>query len=403
MPASVSSLAAFVHAVTATEAPVDELSVTQSIKLLQALSAVPDPRRRRGRRHSLQSILLVAVCAVLAGARSYAAIGDWAATARPKVGVCGTPASAATFRRVIMSADPAAVQAALTRWALSCLAAVRAADAESGSCPRNAARQVLAVDGKTLRGARGPDGAQTKLLSVIDHRRGLVLTQTEVTGGNEIAAFVTGLDTLPSLRGCLVTADALHTQRSHATYLLARGGHYLFTVKTNQPTLHRALAALPWTAAPKQADPGGPRRHGRDECRTVTVIDLDGTPAAALFPGAARAIKVVRRRRDITTGKTTTETVYAITSLGHRYADAVLLATWLRGHWQIENVLHWVRDVTFGEDHSQIRSGAGPQNMTLLRNTAITVSRLAGHTNIAAAQRHYSWTPGAALHAVTSA
>lgn len=393
----------FVDAVTDTEVPDRELSVSESIKLLQALSAIPDPRRRRGRRHSLQSILLVAVCAVLAGARTYAAIGDWAAAARPAVGVCGTPAHAATFRRVIMSADPVAVQAALTRWALSCLAAATAADLELAASPRNAARQVLAVDGKTLRGARGPDGARAKLLSVIDHRRGLVLTQTEVVDGNEIAAFITGVDTLPHLRGWLITADALHTQRSHATHLLARGAHYLFTVKTNQPTLHRALAALPWTAAPQEQDPGAPRRHGRDECRTVTVIDLEGTPAAALFPGAARAMKVGRRRRDATTGKTTTETVYAVTSLGHRYADAVLLATWLRGHWQIENVLHWVRDVTFGEDHSQVRTGAGPQNMALLRNTAITVSRLAGHTNIAAAQRHYSWTPGAALAAVTAA
>lgn len=403
MPASSFSLSSFVDAVTGTEAPDDGLSVAQSIKLLQALATVPDPRRRRGRRHSLQSILLVAVCAVLAGARTYAAIGDWAAAARPTVGVCGTPAHAATFRRVIMAADPVAVQAALTCWALSCLASATAADLESSASPRNASRQVLAVDGKTLRGAVGPDGSQAKLVSVIDHRRGLVLTQTEVVEGNEIAAFVTALNTLPCLRGWLITADALHTQRSHATYLLARGGHYLFTVKANQPTLHRALAALPWTAAPKESDPGAPRRHGRHECRTVTVIDLQGTSAAALFPGAARAIKVVRRRTDVSTGKTTTETVYAVTSLGHRYADAVLLAIWLRGHWQIENVLHWVRDVTFGEDHSQVRTGAGPQNMALLRNTAITVARLAGHTNIAAAQRHYSWTPGAALAAVTAA
>lgn len=403
MPASPSSLSRFVDAVTDGDVLQENLPVAQSIKLLQALSAIPDPRRRRGRRHSLQSLLLVAVCAVLAGARSYAAIGDWAAAARPAVKLCGPPAHAATFRRVILAADPVAVQAALTTWALSCLAAATATDLEAAASPRNAGRQVLAVDGKTLRGARRPDGQHAKLLSVIDHRRGLVLTQTEVADGNEIAAFLTALDTLPHLRGWLVTADALHTQRSHATYLLACGAHYLFTVKTNQPTLHRELAALPWTAAPKETDPGAPRRHGRDECRTVTVIDLAGTPAADLFPGATRALKVVRRRTDITTGKTSTETVYAVTSLGHRYADAVLLATWLRGHWQIENVLHWVRDVTFGEDHSQVRTGAGPQNMALLRNTAITVSRLAGHTNIAAAQRYYSWTPGAALDAVTAA
>ena len=402
MPASPSSLSSFVDAVTDTEVPDAELSPVQSIKLLQALSGVPDPRRRRGRRHSLQSVLLIAVCAVLAGARTYAAIGDWAASAAPTVRVCGAPAHAATIRRVLMAADPVAVQAALTAWALSCLAAVSAADQQVAS-PRNAGRQVLAVDGKTLRGARAPDGSQAKLVSVIDHRRGLVLTQTEVAEGNEIAAFVTALDTLPVLRGWLITADALHAQRSHADYLLGRGAHYLFTVKANQPTLRRALAGLPWIAAPREQDPGAPRRHGRYESRTATVIDCDSTGIEQLFPGAARAMQVVRRRTDSRTGKTSTETVYAITSLGHRYADAVLLASWLRGHWQIENALHWVRDVTFGEDHSQIRKGAGPQNMAGLRNAAITLSRLAGHTNIAAAQRHYSWTPGAAHDAVTTA
>lgn len=339
---------------------------------------------------------------MLAGARSYAAIGDWAAVARPAVGICGRPPHAATIRRVLLAVDPVAVQAALTAWALACRNA-QAATAGHASLPRNERRPVLAVDGKNLRGARQPDGQQTKLVAVVDHTHRLVLTQTEVVDGNEIAAFVTALDTVPQLRGYLVTADALHTQRSHADYLLGRGAHYLFTVKTNQPTLHRALAALPWRAAPKDADPGSPRRHGRVESRTATIIDLDGTAAAKLFPGAARAMKIVRRRTDTATGATSTEIVYAITSLGHRYADTVLLATWLRGHWQIENALHWVRDVTFGEDHSAVRTGAGPQVMAALRNTAINVSRLAGHTNVAAAQRHYSWTPGAAIETITAA
>jgi DDE family transposase len=103
------------------------------------------------------------------------------------------------------------------------------------------------------------------------------------------------------------------------------------------------------------------------------------------------------------TGAAATETVYAIASVGHRYADTVLRATWLRGHWQMENTLHWVRDVTFGEDHSAVRTGAGPQVMAALRNTAINVSRLAGHSNNAVAQRHYSWIPGAAVQAITAA
>ena len=402
MPASSSSLSPLVATIRRAAVPAEELSAAQSIRLLQALSAVPDPRQRRGRRYSLQSILLVAVSAVLAGARSYAAIADWAVLARPAVGVCGRPPSGATIRRVLLAVDSVAVEAALTAWVLACRDAA-ATTAGQALLPRNERRRVLAVDGKNLRGARLSDGQQTRLLAVIDHTHRLVLTQTEIADGNEIAAFITALDTLPGLRGCLVTADALHTQRGHADYLLGRGAHYLFTVKENQPTLHRTLAALPWRAAPRDTEPGSQRGHGRIESRTATVIDLAGTGVEELFPGTARAMKIVRRRTDTATGVASTETVYAITSLGHRYADAVLLAIWLRGHWQIENALHRVRDVTFGEDHSAVRTGAGPQIMAALRNTAINVSRLAGHSNIAAAQRHYSWTPGAAIDAITAA
>lgn len=183
--------------------------------------------------------------------------------------------------------------------------------------------------------------------------------------------------------------DALHCQREQAHWLHARGGHYLFTVKANQPTLRRALAALPWAQAPRSR-----RReaaHGRTESRSIKVIDLDGDPAAALLPPAARAIKVVRRRREQRTGKTSTETVYAITSLNHRQADPGLLAGWIQGHWGIENRVHHIRDVTQGADASRIHTGTGPQVMTTLRNTALNLHHLDEHTNIASAQRRTGW------------
>jgi predicted transposase YbfD/YdcC len=108
---------------------------------------------------------------------------------------------------------------------------------------------VLAVDGKTLRGSRTSTGVQTKLVSVYDHASGLVLTQAAVADGDEVAAFTTALSCLPDLGGCLITADALHCQRGHADFLTTRGGHYLFTVKANQPTVRTALRRLPWAAA----------------------------------------------------------------------------------------------------------------------------------------------------------
>jgi hypothetical protein len=95
--------------------------------------------------------------------------------------------------------------------------------------------------------------------------------------------------------------------------------------------------------------------------------------------------------------------VYAITSLGHRDADARLLVDWIRSHWTIENCLHWVRDVPEGEDHSSVRTGQGPHVMAALRNTAINIIRLRGGTNIAAAHRDFSYRPADVLHALAAA
>ena len=267
--------------------------------------------------------------------------------------------------------------------------------------PGGEGRTALAVDGKTLRGARDPEGGQIKLLAVFDSTDGLVLSQTQLIDADELAAFATVLDTLPDLHDMVITADALHCQRGHANYLRARGAHYVFTVKGNQPTLRTALARLPWAQVSGLLDRNV--GHGRTESRSIKVIDLDGTPEAGLFPHGARAIKVVRRRRSADHSTASVETVYAITSLGHREADPQLLAGWIRAHWTIENSLHWVRDVTEGEDHSSVRTGNGPQVLAALRNTAINIIRLRGDTNIAAAHRGFSYQPADVLDALAAA
>src|SRR3954466_7820697 len=136
-------------------------------------------------------------------------------------------------------------------------------------------RTVLAVDGKTLRGARDQRGEQVKLVAVFDHAEHLALAQVEVVDGDELAAFTPALNIVPALRGAVVTGDALYCQRAHAEYLHARGAHYLFTVKGNQPTLRRALARLPWAQAPGQRERTIGR--GRTEFRSIKVIDRDGT------------------------------------------------------------------------------------------------------------------------------
>jgi predicted transposase YbfD/YdcC len=251
----------------------------------------------------------------------------------------------------------------------------------------------IATSTDTDAGSGGGGYRQPHLVSVLDLASGVVLGQVKVAEkSSEIAAFTTLLDDL-DLTDVLITADAVHTNRHHADYLHQRGGHYLLTAKLNQPTLLRRLRALPW----KQIGVAGRERgrgHGRVETRQVSVVSLHPCPdlGGEFFPHAAQAIKVVRRRRALGSRKWTTVTVYAITSLTAAQADPMLLARWLRGHWAIE-ALHWVRDVTFDEDRSQVRTSNGPQIMAALRNLVITALRLAGVTNIAAALRHHARDP----------
>jgi len=389
------------------EAGLDRETVPRvALSLVEAFAEIPDPRHARGIRHGVLAILLLGACAVLTGARSFAAIAEYAHdTGRAILDLLGVGAvvpHASTIRRVLQDLDPDAVEAAMRRWALAQLADRPAPD----GVPGREQRRVLALDGKTVRGAHiptstdtdaGPGGGggyrQPHLVSVLDQGSGVVLGQVEVEAkGSEVAAFTTLLDEL-DLTDVLVTADAVHTNRNHADYLHERGGHYLLSAKLNQPTLLRRLRALPWTQIGVAGRERG-RGHGRVETRTVSVVSLHPCPDAGgeFFPHAAQAIKLVRRRRALGSRKWTTVTVYAITSLTAAQADPVLLARWLRGHWAIE-ALHWVRDVSFDEDRSQVRTSSGPQIMAALRNLVITALRLAGVTNIAAALRHHARDP----------
>ena len=313
------------------------------LSLVEALAQVPDPRSARGVRHGVLSVLLISACAVLAGARSYAAIAEYAHDSGREVldslQVGAVAPHASTIRRVLQQLDPDVFDAALRSWTLARLA-TQAPDPPRPQRPREA-RRVLAVDGKTIRGARRRDGTRAHLVAVFDLASGAVLAQREIAHkGGEVALVPRLLDEL-DLTDVLVTADALHTQRAHADYLHGRGGHYLMTVKANQPRLLRRLQALPW----RQIGPAArlrARGHGRVETRTISVVALYPSPdfhGREFFPHATQAIKLVRRRRSLV-GRWHTATIYAITSLPGWQADPVLLAGWIRGHWKIENQLH---------------------------------------------------------------
>lgn len=360
--------------------------------LLEALAQVPDPRDRRGIRYGLAPVLAVAVCATLAGARSYAAIAEWAADAPPRLraglGLGGAVPDLVTIWRVLTAVDPAALDAAVGAWVSGQLAARRPPGR----------RVVLAVDGKTLRGARTSADAAPHLMACLEHASGVVLAQIAVDGKtNEISMFSGLLDQVTGLDGVVITADALHAQREHAAYLHGRGAHYLLTVKGNQPGLLRQLRSLPWKDVPPGHACEG-RAHGRVEKRIVKAVTVT---AGLLFPHAAQAIQVTRRTRRLSGRKWRAETSYAITSLPAAQASPARLAEWIRGHWKIENQLHWVRDVTFGEDLSTARAGTGPHVMAAIRNLVISILRLAGHASIARALRHTGRDPARAFRLLT--
>lgn len=367
--------------------------------LLTVLAAVADPRARRGIRHRCGVVLALAVCAVLTGARSYVAIAEWTLDLTPAVrlrlGLGRRVPSESTIRRVLQLIDAERLDTAVSAWlAARTLPAAPALDAGRKGPP---ARRVIAVDGKTARGARLAGDRAVHLLGALDTGSGEVLGQRVVDGKtNEINVFGPLLDRV-DITGAIVTADALHTQRAHVTYLQGRGAHYLFTVKGNQPSLQRQLRALPWKHVPI-ADHTTDKGHGRIEERTLKITALTGAGLGQIaFPGAALALQVTRRRKALTGAKWQTETVHAITDLTFDTTDAQQLADALRAHWSIENRLHWVRDVTFDEDRSQIRTGHGPAIMATLRNLAISLHRAAGATNIAQACRIVSRHPNRVL------
>ena len=256
-------------------------------------------------------------------------------------------------------------------------------------------RLVIAIDGKTVRGAKNKDGKAPHLVAALAHGIGAVLGQAAVDAkSNEIPAVRDLLKAFTDLAGAVITIDAMHTQSDTAQVITGRGADYVMTVKGNMPTLYRQLKKLPWAAIPAASSVS--TDHGRRARRTIKAV------LAPAWIGFAGAAQVAQLRRTVTkNGKKTVEVVYLITS--DRDAGPETLAAWVRGHWDIENKLHWVRDVTYQEDKSLVRTGNAPRVMATLRSLAISLLRLDGHANIAAANRHHARDPQRTLKLLQTA
>lgn len=372
--------------------------------LLAKVAQVPDIRSKRGQRFAWSYLLAILTAGLAAGQTTILDLVNWAQQhaaelidqLEPK---CPRIPSAATLRRVLRNIDAPTVEQQVAEHNQ----ALDAADSTAGSV-RALNGQVLrgqSVDGKDVRGVRA-HGNPHFLVSLVRHQSAYVLGQAVVDEKtNEITA-VPALLAGRDLSGTVTTMDALLTQWAVAQQILDQNGHYLMVVKKNQHNLYRAIETL-FQTPPVPARPAewlvyeyhGRKEHGRLEQRTLeSSIALN---TYVNWPGVAQVLRRTCRRIIVSTGLIESKTTYGITSLSRDLAGPKLIERFWRGHWTIENQLHYVRDQTLGEDRCQIHTGTTPQVLATLRNGILTLLRYHGWSNIAEANRRYAASPQKAL------
>lgn len=363
--------------------------------LIEVFADIPDPRKAKGKRYSLQSVLALATAATLCGYRSYSAMAEWGRNygtdlARLLGFRAGKTPCAATLHTIFSRLEHGVFERFLTQWADGVLTALARSEGEV---------EAVALDGKTLRGSRKQGADDTHLLSALSHRLGLTLHQEAVSDKtNEIGAVDEILCSLV-LEGRVFTADALLTQRAVAEQILAGTGEYVMLVKENQPSLLdevRVVFERPhWLLGPQPKARSIDVGHGRIERRSITTSSV--LAGHSDWPGLEQVFRLERTREEKKTGAREHEVVYGVTSLSANEAGPDERLALVRGHWSIENRSDWVRDVSFDEDRSQVRVGNIPHVLAALRNTAIGLMRTIGECNIAAACRRFAAQPHAAL------
>lgn len=341
---------------------------TLSPRIAACFVDLVDPRVARTRRHDLLDIVTLALCAVLAGAESWGEVEEWGqiklAWLRTWLGLPNGIPSHDTFGRVFSRLDPGQLEIGVLRWGQMLAAG---APATGG---------VIAVDGKTVRAARAPQGSALHVVSAWASATRLVVGQEAVDAkSNEITAIPELLSRL-DLTGQVVTIDAIGCQTAIAAQIVAQGGDYVLALKANHADLLTnvrdsfALADATTLGQIRTAEKG----HGRIEVRTCRTITDPATlgwldPAASWANLRCIAEVVGERRID---GERTTHTRYYLSSLP---GDAAAIAKAVRSHWGIENQVHWVLDVAFREDASRARIGHSATNLALIRKLVLNLLR----------------------------
>jgi predicted transposase YbfD/YdcC len=343
---------------------------------VQHFGDLPDPRVDRTKKHLLLDVLVLALCATLCGVETWEDMEQYALAKqdwfRKRLGLSlpnGIP-SDDTFRRIFSALDPVAFGACFRAW--------------TQEFHQRTKGEVLALDGKTLRGSFDSALGQKPLhmVSAFACTNRLVLGSLAVDDkSNEIPA-VAALLALLDLHDCIVTADAMHCQKALAKQIVDQGGDYVFCVKDNQPHLAEDVAAC----LTYQQDQRVPTRrleiaqsedhgHGRREVRRCACVFLDACDAdwadAQQHWAGLRCLVEIQRTRQIE-GKATQETRYYISSLS---GSAKQLARAIRDHWSIENELHHVLDVSFHEDDCRVKRDHAPVNLAMMRHVVLNLLR----------------------------
>ncbi|MCA1607172.1 MAG: ISAs1 family transposase [Acidobacteria bacterium] len=344
------------------------MSESVTLSLFDSLGQVPDPRMERTRLHRLVDILVIAVCATICAAETWQEIEEFGRAKeswfKKFLSLPNGIPSHDTFRRVFLRLNPKKFQEAFLVWVRS------VAEVVDG--------EIVAIDGKQARGARARDGKEgLRMVSAWACEQRLVLGQLKTKEkSNEITAIPLLLELL-ELRGCIVTIDALGCQTEIAAQIIKQEADYVLSLKGNQGTLHQEVEAyFAWAeqlnfkeveydyCATLEKD------HGRIEERRCWVTeDTDWFTEKAEWAGL-RSFIMVEAEREVLGQAATRERRYFISSLP---ADAKQAARVVRGHWQVENSLHWVLDVAFREDECRTRTGHAPENLATLRHMAVNL------------------------------
>ena len=337
---------------------------------LSQFETLEDPRGLQGQRHAFLSIVLIAILATIGGAEGWEDIELYAESHQTWLGTFldlrhGIP-QADTYRRVFERLEPEALHRCFLQWVNQVVEATGA--------------QVVPIDGKSVKGSydRNQQQGALHLVSAWASEQRMLLGQVKVADkSNEITA-IPALLALLDITGCIITIDAMGTQTEIARTIVEQGANYVLTLKANHPTLYTQVKT--WFESAQVNDFKGiefsynqrvEASHHRREQRQVWAVPLTAIPQlyqASAWSGLQTLAMVIRVRR--LWNQTTREVQFYLSSLA---CDAVGIGRAIRAHWGIENQLHWVLDVTFGEDGSRIRTGHSPENMALLRRLAISL------------------------------